>query len=83
MTLILQQRNLEKIIKVHFSDKNARNGQKSTCFVPGIMKKRMADSKICSVARCKLKNPLDNKSGNFSVIDCNDWIEVIAETLDS
>jgi hypothetical protein len=36
----LQQRNLEKIIKFHISHKNARNGEKSTCFVGGIIERK-------------------------------------------
>ncbi|MDR1891157.1 MAG: NUDIX hydrolase [Puniceicoccales bacterium] len=48
-----------------------------------LSKETMADYKIFSVARCKLKNPSNNKSGDFYIIDCNDWVQVIAETLDN
>jgi hypothetical protein len=47
-----------------------------------LSKETLAEYEIFSVARCKLKNPSNNKSGDFYVIDCNDWVQVIAETSD-
>ncbi|MDR1232738.1 MAG: NUDIX hydrolase [Puniceicoccales bacterium] len=48
-----------------------------------LSKEILADYKIFSVSRCKLKNPSNNKSGDFYIIDSNDWVQVIAETPDS
>ncbi|MDR0742716.1 MAG: NUDIX hydrolase [Puniceicoccales bacterium] len=48
-----------------------------------LSKETLAEYKIFSVARCELRNPSNNKSGDFYIIDCNDWVQVIAETPDS
>ncbi|MDR0693038.1 MAG: NUDIX hydrolase [Puniceicoccales bacterium] len=47
-----------------------------------LSKETLAEYKIFSVARCELKNPSNNKSGGFYIIDCNDWVQVIGETPD-
>jgi hypothetical protein len=47
-----------------------------------LSKETLAEYKIFSVSRCELKNPSNNKSGDFYIIDCNDWVQVIAETSD-
>ncbi|MDR2778914.1 MAG: NUDIX hydrolase [Puniceicoccales bacterium] len=45
-----------------------------------LSKETLAEYEIFSVARCKLKNLSNNKSGDFYIIDCNNWVQVVAET---
>jgi 8-oxo-dGTP pyrophosphatase MutT (NUDIX family) len=42
----------------------------------------LGDYGIFSISRCRFENVTRGKSGDFFVVNCNDWIQVIAETED-
>jgi 8-oxo-dGTP pyrophosphatase MutT (NUDIX family) len=42
----------------------------------------LAAYEFFSISRCRFRNLSNGKVGNFYTIDCNDWVQIVAETAD-
>jgi 8-oxo-dGTP pyrophosphatase MutT (NUDIX family) len=47
-----------------------------------VSRNEVADHSIFKTFRCKFTNKADGRTGDFFLIDCSDWVQVIAETED-